>query len=102
VSLSSFLAVGAVLFSLGLYTALAKTNLISILMGIELMLNGAALNFASYSYYGNHLSGNVVVLFIMILAVLEAVVALTLIYSVFRAFRTVSSDDITSLREERE
>ncbi len=99
-SLPTFLTIGAVLFILGLYIVMVRKNMIAILMGIELILNGCALNFAAFAFFNkNHIDGQVMVLFIIVLAALEAVVAFAIILSIFRYFKTVSIDRATSLKD---
>lgn len=98
-SLPSFLTVGSTLFAAGLFVVMTRRNMVAILMGIELILNGAALNFASFAFFQGMDGGMVMVLFIMALAALEAVVALSIILSIYRMYRTTSIDRATSMRD---
>jgi len=104
VTLSSFLLLAAFLFATGLACVLIRRNLIQILMGVELIFNAAALNFVAFSHFTPSvnpelaLSGQVVALFIIVLAAAETAVALALVLSVFRVFRSVQIDAIHELK----
>ena len=104
VSLHSYLLLSAFLFAAGLACVLVRRNVIQILMGVELILNAAALNFVAFSHYGVAkspdlaLSGQVAAVFVIVLAAAEAVVALALILSVFYLYRTVRVDEMKQLR----
>jgi NADH:ubiquinone oxidoreductase subunit K len=104
VGLSSYLMLSAFLFAMGLACVLIRRNLIQVLMGVELLFNGAALNFVAFSHFTPalnaelSLSGQIVALFIIVLAAAEAAVALALVLSVFRVFRTIRIDQVGDLK----
>jgi NADH-quinone oxidoreductase subunit K len=99
VGLSHFLVVAAALFSLGVYVVATRRNAVAVLMGVELILNAANLNFAAFSRYvaGNE-GGQVFVLFVIVLAACEAAVALAIILAFFRQLRTVDVREADKLR----
>lgn len=98
--LEHYIAVGLVLFLLGLYTCLTRVNAIGILMGIELILNAAALNFVAFSHFnGNKIDGHIMALFVIVLAAAEAVVALALLLAIYRRFGTIDTDKTVTLKE---
>ncbi len=100
VILEHFIAVGLILFLLGLYTCLTRVNAIGILMGIELILNAAALNFVAFSHFnGNKIDGHIMALFVIVLAAAEAVVALALLLAIYRRFGTIDTDKTVALKE---
>ena len=100
VGLSHFLTISAILFSLGLLAVVTRRNAILILMGIELILNAANINFIAFSRFGNlDLSGQVVAIFVIILAAAEAAVALAIVLNIYKNFLTVNVDQIDSLKE---
>lgn len=100
VSLVHFLFVSAILFSLGVYAVLTRRNAIMVLMGIELILNSANINFIAFGHYsGLNLDGQMASIFVIILAACEAAVALAIILNIFQQFNTVNVDEIDSLRE---
>jgi NADH:ubiquinone oxidoreductase subunit K len=97
----SYLFVSAILFSIGLAGALVRRNAILVLIGIELMLNAANLNFITFWRYGPNpeaLTGVMFALFSIGVAAAEAAVGLALIIAVYRHFRTTDLDRIDSMR----
>lgn len=100
IGLSHFLVLSAVLFGLGLLTVATRRNAVAILMGVELILNAAALNFVAFSHYVTGLvSGQVVALFIIVLAAAEAAIALAIVLSIFRHFHSIDAHDTSTLRD---
>ena len=100
-ALTAYLLVSALLFSVGLAGALTRRNAIIVLLGIELMLNAANLNFIAFWRYGPNLqaiTGILFVLFSIAVAAAEAAVGLALIISVYRRFKTTSVDELHSLK----
>ena len=85
IRLESYLLISALLFSAGVACILIRKNVIQILMGIELVLNAAAMNFVIFSHFpaanapDSPISGHVVAIFVIVLAAAEAAVALALI-----------------------
>ena len=100
--LTSYLMVSAGLFALGMVMFISKKNTIAILMGVELVLNAAALNFMAFAYYtpskGNQLDGQVFAIFIIILAAAEAVVALGIAIAAYKEYKHVQADELVSLK----
>lgn len=99
--LNSYLLLSALLFSIGLAGALTRRNAIIVLIGIELMLNAANLNFIAFWRYGSHpeaLTGIVFVIFSIGVAAAEAAVGLALIISIYRHYKTADVDQIQSMR----
>jgi len=100
VGLEHFLLVSAILFSLGLYGIITRKNAIMVLMGIELMLNSANINFVAFSRYGNYgLNGQIFALFVIILAAAEAAIALAIVLNVYKTFTHINIDEIDNLKE---
>ncbi len=96
--LQHFLLVGAILFAAGLYTVLTRKNAVSILMGVELILNAANVNFVAIARYGGaSVPGNVFVVFTVVLAAAEAAVALAIILGIYRNFGTTDVDRTSTL-----
>jgi NADH-quinone oxidoreductase subunit K len=98
-TLPAFLTVGLALFVIGLYVVLVRRNMISMLMGIELMLNGAALNFISFGAFQGGNDGAIMTLFVIALAALETVVLLAIVFAIFKGYRTVSIDRASALHD---
>lgn len=101
IELTHYLVVGAILFSIGLYVALAKRNVVGILMGIELMFNAVNLTFIAFSRFvesAQPINGHVFVIFIITVAAAEAAVALALAVAIYRSRSTIDVDKINLLR----
>ncbi len=99
--LSGYLLLSAMLFSLGLAGALTRRNAILVLVGIELMLNAANLNFIAFWRFGEHpeaLTGIVFVIFSIGVAAAEAAVGLALVIAVHRHYRTANVDEVNQLK----
>ena len=99
ISLASYLVISLILFAAGLTVMIARKNLVAILLGIELILNAAALNFVAYSrYVTNNLDGHIFSLFIIVIAAAEAAVGLAIVIRFFQVKETVHVDEATQLR----
>ena len=99
--LSGYLLLSAFLFSIGLAGALTRRNAILVLIGIELMLNAANLNFIAFWRYGPHpeaLTGFMFAIFSISVAAAEAAVGLSIILAVYRHSRTTNLDQLNSMK----
>jgi NADH-quinone oxidoreductase subunit K len=100
VGLTHFLVISAILFSLGIFGIVTRKNAVMVLMGLELILNSANINFVAFSRYGNFgLNGQVVALFVIVLAAAEAAIALAIVLNIYKTFATVNVDEIDKLKE---
>lgn len=101
VQLAHFLIVSAVLFALGLYAIASRRNAIMVLMGVELVLNAANINFIAFSRYGPgmNIDGQVAAIFVIILAAAEAAIGLAIVLNIYHRFQTVNVDEVSSLKE---
>ncbi len=100
VGLTHFLVVSTLLFSMGIFAIVTRKNAILVLMGIELMLNAANINFVAFSKFGNFgLGGQVTALFVIILAAAEAAIALAIVLNIYKTFSNVNIDEIDNLKE---
>jgi len=98
VSLSWWLYLSALLFSIGASTVLVRRNAIIVFMGIELMLNATNLAFVTFARLRGSIDGQVIALFVMLVAAAEVVVGLAIIMSIFRTRRSASVDDANLLK----
>ena len=100
-NLEGYLAVSAALFTLGLVMFISRKNSIAILMGVELMLNAAAINFVAFARFSpskaSQLDGQVFAIFIILMAAAEAVVALAIAMTVYKELGQIRADKLTSL-----
>jgi NADH-quinone oxidoreductase subunit K len=100
VGLPHFLIVSAILFSFGIYAVITRRNAILVLMGIELILNSANLNFIAFNRYGGvTLDGQAFAMFVIVLAAAEAAIALAIVLNIYHRFNTVNVDEINKLKE---
>lgn len=100
VGLNHFLVLSAILFSLGLFGIVTRRNAVMVLMGLELILNSANINFIAFAKYGNFgLNGQVIALFVIILAAAEAAIALAIVLNIYKTFSSVNVDEIDNLKE---
>ena len=93
-SLQSYLTIAAMLFSMGIYRVVTRKNAIAILMGIELILNSANINFIAFNRFGGmqNLDGHVFSIFVIVLAAAEAAVALAIVINLFKNVGSVDVD----------
>ena len=98
ISLSSYLLISFLLFIAGIITIIARKNILAMLLGMELILNASALNFAAYTRFANsNLDGNIMSLFIIVIAAAEAAVALAIVIRFFQIKESIHIDDATQL-----
>jgi NADH-quinone oxidoreductase subunit K len=97
-SLVNYIYLSTVLFAIGGATVLVRRNAIVIFMGVELMLNATNLAFVTFARMHGSLDGQVIALFVMVVAAAEVVVGLAIIMSIFRARRSASVDDANLLK----
>ncbi len=111
-TLNHFLVLGAILFCIGLYGAIAKHNAIAVLMGIEIMLNAVNITMVGFSFfnhvnvnrpdtfgqYSTFLTGQIFAIFIITVAAAEAAVALAMIIAIYRKRETVDVGEIDMMK----
>ena len=99
IGLNHYLIVGAVLFVCGVVCMATKRNGIGVLMGVELVLNGANLNFVAFARYTRlGLDGQVIALFVIVLAAAEAAIALAIALNFYNNHLTIDVDKADELR----
>ncbi|MDP2208498.1 MAG: NADH-quinone oxidoreductase subunit NuoK [Bacteroidota bacterium] len=100
IGLTHYLVLSAILFSLGILGVVTRRNAILVLMGIELILNAANINFIAFSRYGTlNLDGHMAAIFVIVLAAAEAAIALAIVLNIYKTFHTVNVDEINKLKE---
>ncbi len=100
IGLNHFLVVAALLFATGLYTVLSRRNAIAILMGVELILNAAGLNFVAFGHYTTGgVQGGVFTVFIIVLAAAEAAVAMAIVLAIYQNLRDIDANKLDTLRQ---
>ena len=106
IGLPHFLVVALILFSLGIAVILVKRNAIWMLMGVELILNSAAMNFVAFGYFVNknggklmpNIDGQIMAIFIIILAAAEAAVGIAIILLLYHHRKQIDPDALTELK----
>jgi NADH:ubiquinone oxidoreductase subunit K len=98
--LHAFLLLSLMLFSMGLYAVVARQNLIALLIGVELMLNGANVSFLAFNHYvaPDPAVGKTIVLFVIGLAAAEAAIALSIVIAVYRQRAAIRIGELTDLK----
>ena len=100
IGLHHFLTVGAILFGLGLFAMITRRNAILVLMGIELILNSANINLVAFSKFGGlGVDGQMITIFVIILAVAEAAVALGIVLNLYNNFAMVDVDSANLMKD---
>ena len=95
---SWYLALSAVLFSIGALGLLLRRNVLVMFMCVELMLNAVNLTFVTFARLQNDIGGQVSVFFVLVVAAAEVVVGLAIIVAMFRRRAAATADDIHSMR----
>jgi NADH-quinone oxidoreductase subunit K len=98
VPLAWYLALSAILFTLGVAGFLFRRNLITMFMSIELMLNAVNLSFVAFSYHFKQVDGQIFTFFVMVVAAAEAAVGLAIILTVFKNRATLHVDEVASMK----
>lgn len=99
ISLSHYLILAAILFSIGVVGIfLNRKNVIIILMSIELMLLAVNINFVAFSHFLQDTAGQIFVFFILTVAAAEAAIGLAILVALFRNLQTINVDDLSELK----
>jgi len=97
-NLVNYIYLASLLFAIGGAAVLMRRNAIVVFMGVELMLNSVNLIFVTFARMHGSLDGQVIALFVMVVAAAEVVVGLAIIIAIFRARRSASVDDAILLK----
>src|SRR2546430_15658786 len=100
VGLDSYLVLGAVMFVCGAVCMATKRNAIGVLMGVELVLNGANINFVAFAWFNPafRIEGQVFALFVIVMAAAEAAVALAIVLNFYNNHTSVDVDAAQGLK----
>ena len=98
-TLGHFVVLAAILFALGLFCVVTRRNAIGILMGIELILNSANVNYVAFARYGpGGYDGQVFAIFVIMLAAAEAAIGLAIVLGIYQSFETIDVEATDRLR----
>ena len=99
ITLHTYLVISGIVFVLGLVTIINKKNAVGILMGVELILNSVNLNFVAFGRYVDFdIKGQIVAIFIIILAAAEAAVALAIVLNIYRNKQLIDVTQIDAMK----
>ena len=99
IGLNHYLTISAFLLGFGLFAVMTRKNAIVVLMGVELILNAANINFLAFSKYTGGLEGVMFALFVIVIAAAEAAIALAIVINIFKIFKSVDVSSIDSMKE---
>ena len=97
-NLVNYIYLATILFVIGAAVVLTRRNAIIVFMGVELMLNSANLAFVTFARMNGNLDGQVIALFVMVVAAAEVVVGLGIIVAIMRRREGADADDISLMR----
>ena len=99
-NLESYLFISSMLFCLGVFGVITRRNAIAVLMGVELILNAANINFVAFAKFnGMNMDGHIFGLLVIVLAAAEAAVALAIIINIYNNMDTINVDDVAELNQ---
>jgi NADH-quinone oxidoreductase subunit K len=99
IGLNHYLVVSLVVFALGLFCVLTRRNAIGVLMGVELMLNSANINYLAFSRYSSGgYDGQIFAVFVIMLAAAEAAIGLAVVLGIYQTFQTIDLEATETLR----
>ena len=98
--LNTYLYIAATLFAMGVFGVMTRRNGIAVLMGVELILNAANINFVAFSRFGGmNFDGHIFGLLIIVLAAAEAAVALAIVINIYNNLNTINVDEASMIKE---
>ena|SRR5438132_12483884 len=98
IPISWFLLLGALLFGIGLLGVLLRRNALIVLMGVELMLNGANLTLLAFAHVHRDMRGHALAFLVIAIAAAEAAVGLAILVGIFRTRQTTNLDEATLMK----
>ena len=98
VPITQYLALAAILFTIGMFGVMVRRNALIVFMCVELMLNAANLSLVAFSRMHGALDGQIAAFFVMVVAAAEVVIGLAIIVTIFRTRRSASVDDANLLK----
>jgi NADH-quinone oxidoreductase subunit K len=98
--ITHFLVLSAILFGLGLFAIITRKNAVLVLMGVELVLNSANINFVAFSKYnGLNIDGHIAAIFVIMLAAIEVAVALAIVLNIYQNYKHINVDEVDKLKD---
>jgi len=98
-TVTHFVVLSAILFAIGLFCVVTRRNALGILMGIELILNSANVNYVAFARYSQSgYDGQIFAIFVVMLAAAEAAIGLAIVLGIYQAFETIDVEATDRLR----
>ena len=99
VPVTHFVVLSAIVFAAGLFCVITRRNALGILMGIELILNSANINYVAFARYSQSgYDGQIFAIFVIMLAAAEAAIGLAIVLGIYRQFETIDVEATDTLR----
>ena len=101
IGLTHYLIIAAVIFCCGVVVVITRRNAIGVLIGLELILNAAGLNFVAFNKFSapDRVDGQIFTMFVIILAAAEAAAALAIVLNIYHQLDSIHVDDANRLKE---
>lgn len=100
IGLSHYIILSAILFGLGIFAIITRKNAVLVLMGVELVLNSANINFIAFSKFINlKIDGHIAAIFVIMLAAIEVAVALAIVLNIYQNYKHINVDEIDNLKD---
>ncbi|MCX7879104.1 MAG: NADH-quinone oxidoreductase subunit NuoK [Ignavibacteria bacterium] len=100
IGLTHYLVLSAILFGLGLFAIITRKNAVLVLIGVELVLNSANINFVAFSKFNKlNIDGHIAALFVIMLAAIEVAVALAIVLNIYQNYKHINVDEVDTLKE---
>ncbi|NTW64266.1 MAG: NADH-quinone oxidoreductase subunit NuoK, partial [Chlorobiaceae bacterium] len=97
IGINHYLTISAFLLGFGLFAVMTRKNALVVLMGVELILNAANINFLAFSKFNGGMQGVMFSLFVIVIAAAEAAIALAIIINIFKIFKSVDVSSIDTM-----
>lgn len=100
IGLEHYIILSAILFGLGIFAIITRKNAILVLMGVELVLNSANINFIAFAKFNKlNIEGHIAAIFVIMLAAIEVAVALAIVLNIYQNYKHINIDEIDSLKD---
>ncbi len=100
IGLTHYIVLSAILFGLGIFAIITRKNAVLVLMGVELVLNSANINFVAFAKFNAlKIDGHIAAIFVIMLAAIEVAVALAIVLNIYQNYKHINVDEIDSLKD---
>ncbi|MGB9770494.1 MAG: NADH-quinone oxidoreductase subunit NuoK [Candidatus Kapaibacteriota bacterium] len=100
IGITHYVILSAILFCFGLFAIITRKNAVLVLMGVELVLNSANINFLAFARFNQiNIEGHIAAIFVIMLAAIEVAVALAIVLNIYQNYKHINVDEIDSLKD---